>query len=136
MKLWSSVVSANAWIFSCGTSIQDEGPNSLPTSMAVMAQTLRDLHDSSVAPPSVIRARTGRKYGRSREIQPPSPCLGSESSSGRFFDRLVRLVAELAAARDERGTDPLRDRLLRDHALRNVSPCGQRGHYVQQRELD
>ena len=26
MKLWSPVVSAKAWIFSCGTSIHDDGP--------------------------------------------------------------------------------------------------------------
>src|SRR4051794_15067096 len=41
MKLWSCVASANAWIISCGTSIHDDGPNSAPTSSAVMAGSLR-----------------------------------------------------------------------------------------------
>src|SRR5215471_16795410 len=45
MKLWSSVVSANAWIFSCGTSIHDEGPNSAPTSITLMVERLRGLLD-------------------------------------------------------------------------------------------
>src|SRR5215469_10369471 len=48
MKLWSSVVSAKAWIFSCGTSIQDEGPNSAPTSMVLMRERLRGLLDGLV----------------------------------------------------------------------------------------
>src|SRR5262245_33375860 len=45
MKLWSSVVSAKAWILSCGTSIHDEGPNSAPTSIALMGKRLRGLLD-------------------------------------------------------------------------------------------
>src|SRR5215471_13890212 len=48
MKLWSSVVSANAWIFSWGTSIHDEGPNSTPTSIALMGGRLRGLLDRLV----------------------------------------------------------------------------------------
>src|SRR5215468_4820804 len=48
MKLWSPVVSANAWILSCGTSIHDEGPNSAPTSIPLMARRLRGLLDRLV----------------------------------------------------------------------------------------
>src|SRR5439155_9891496 len=41
---------------------------------------------------------------------------------GRLLDRLVRLVVGVrAAARDERRPDPLGDRLLGDHTLRNVT---------------
>src|ERR1700751_5004539 len=45
MKLWSPVVSAKAWIFSCGTSIHDEGPNSAPATIALMKESLRGLLD-------------------------------------------------------------------------------------------
>src|SRR5205085_201118 len=40
MKLKSPVASANAWIRSWRTSIHDDGPNSAPTSMAVMPARL------------------------------------------------------------------------------------------------
>src|SRR3954471_9387485 len=43
MKLWSPVVSAKAWIFSCGTSIHDDGPKPAPTSIALMRERLRGL---------------------------------------------------------------------------------------------
>src|SRR5579862_863997 len=43
MKLWSPVVSAKAWIFSCGTSIQDEGPNVVPVSSRDMRPSLLPL---------------------------------------------------------------------------------------------
>src|SRR5262249_28135561 len=45
MKLWSPVVSANAWIFSWGTSIHDDGPNSAPTSITLTGRRLRGLLD-------------------------------------------------------------------------------------------
>src|SRR3954468_6073700 len=48
MKLWSPVVSAKAWIFSCGTSIHDDGPNPAPTSIALMRERLRGLLDGLV----------------------------------------------------------------------------------------
>src|SRR5215469_17978773 len=92
MKLWSSVVSAKAWIFSCGTSIHDDGPNSAPTSITLMGERLR-----------------------------------------RLLDGLVGLaVGVRSAARHERRPDSLRDRLLRDHALRHVPPRRQLEHHVQQ----
>src|SRR6478672_7719343 len=56
MKLWSPVVSAKAWIFSCGTSIHDEGPNSAPASIALMRKTLRGLLDLLVGLVARIRA--------------------------------------------------------------------------------
>src|SRR6478736_4032393 len=56
MKLWSPVVSAKAWIFSCGTSIHDEGPNSAPASIALMRKTLRGLLDLFVGLVARIRA--------------------------------------------------------------------------------
>src|SRR5579884_2730943 len=95
MKLWSPVVSAKAWIFSCGTSIHDEGPNSAPTSIELMPERLRAL-----------------------------------------LDRLVRLVAGGLGTRDERRADALRDALLRDHALGDVTPRGQLEHHVEERPLD
>src|SRR3954447_20501372 len=48
MKLWSPVVSAKAWIFSCGTSIHDDGPKPEPTSIALMRERLRGLLDRLV----------------------------------------------------------------------------------------
>src|SRR5215469_2758063 len=95
MKLWSSVVSANAWILSCGTSTHDDGPNSAPTSITPMWKRLRGL-----------------------------------------LDRLIRLVAGGLGARDERRADALRDRLLRDYALRHVAARRQLEHHVEQSRLD
>src|ERR1700751_201937 len=96
MKLWSPVVSAKAWIFSCGTSIHDECPNSAPATIALMKESLRGL-----------------------------------------LDRLFGLVARVgAAARDERRADALRDALLRDHALGDVTSGRQLEHHVEQRGLD
>src|SRR6188472_291041 len=53
-----------------------------------------------------------------------------------LLDRLVGLVARSAGARDERRADALRDALLRDHALRHVTPRRQLEHHVEQRALD
>src|SRR5207237_2160145 len=93
---WSPVASANASIFSCGTSIQDEGPNSAPVVRSVIAP-----------------------------------------ASGGLLDGLVGLVVGVrAGARDERRADTLRDRLLRDHALRHVAARRQLEHHVEERALD
>src|SRR5438477_10068400 len=93
---WSPVASANASIFSCGTSIQDEGPNSAPVVRSVIAP-----------------------------------------ASGGLLDGLVGLVVGVrAGARDERRADTLRDRLLRDHALRHVAARRQLEHHVEERAFD
>src|SRR5947209_6016108 len=57
MKLWSSVTSANAWIFSCVISIHDDGPNSAPTSIALMRRVYAGGHctgDLSGYPPATM----------------------------------------------------------------------------------
>src|SRR4029077_663734 len=56
---------------------------------------------------------------------------------GRLLDGLVRLVVRVrAAARDERRPDPLGDRLLGDHALRDVATRRQLEHDVEERAFD
>src|SRR4029079_17441635 len=102
---WSPLASANASIVACGISIQLEGPNVAPGWRSVAIAPRYDTHGSRVS-------RSGRDRLR------------------RLLDGLVRLfVREAAGARDERRAKTLRDRLLRDHALRHVAARGQLEHH-------
>ena len=77
---------------------------------------------------------------RSSLRSPPatsSPATGCEQALRRLLDGLVGLVVDVRpGARDERRADALRDALLRDHALGDVTPRGQLEHHVEQGALD
>src|SRR5258708_627051 len=53
-----------------------------------------------------------------------------------FLGKLAEVVDIVLGARHERRAHPLRDRLLRDHALGDVLSRRQLEHHVEQRRLD
>src|SRR5437773_8540207 len=91
MKLWSSVTSANAWIFSCDISIQDDGPNSAPTSMLVMRMSLWE------------RVRVGVDGRLRRRAEPERPRHGNSPRSAEV--RVAVVVVERLQARHDRADD-------------------------------
>src|SRR5438309_10158767 len=94
MKLWSPVVSAKAWIFSCGTSIHEEGPNSAPASIALMAGPLRDLEGRKRCVFPVVWAGAGRALFSS-ELRPEA----KTAAQRRLSRRLPRSPARAVGAR-------------------------------------
>src|SRR5258706_8922815 len=83
--------------------------------------TLRGLWVSYLRPDSGLIADRPHACQARRTDARGRAALG-KGRLGRLLDGLVGLVVGLrTAARDERRPDPLGDRLLRDHALRDVA---------------
>src|SRR5438105_12562458 len=95
MKLWSPVVSANAWIRSWETSTQDDGPNSAPTSIALTARNAtRSLR---------LERRASTRAGRCSGMSPEPSC---ESRSLLAPQSVDASVCEADQSTDDSDSDP------------------------------
>src|SRR5579884_2365734 len=92
---------------------------------AAHAAGARRARTATDKPDSTKRAED-RALPRAKFLIPASGDAVPANALRGLLDRLVGLF--VAAGRDERGTDPLRDRLLGDHALRHVAAGRQLEH--------
>src|SRR6187401_199297 len=83
---------------------------------------------------SLHRTQRAANWGRdgTRSVPRTKPAKGLRGLFGELFE----VVVETVGARHERRLQALRDRLLRDDALRHVGPGGELEHDVEEGGLD